>query len=51
MKLLLPCRETKAWRLSRHDFDVILTDLHLPDISGIGLIKSAREVALRPRSL
>lgn len=31
--------------IAEHDFDVILTDLHLPDISGIGLIKSAREVA------
>ncbi len=31
--------------IAERDFDVILTDLHLPDISGIGLIKSAREVA------
>ncbi len=31
--------------IAEREFDVILTDLHLPDISGIGLIKSAREVA------
>ncbi len=31
--------------IGKHDFDVILTDLHLPDISGIGLIKKARSVA------
>ncbi|QYO65824.1 sigma-54-dependent transcriptional regulator [Leptolyngbya sp. 7M] len=31
--------------ISQNDFDVILTDLHLPDISGIGLIKRAREIA------
>ncbi len=31
--------------IGKQDFDVILTDLHLPDISGIGLIKQARSVA------
>jgi two-component system response regulator AtoC len=31
--------------IGSHDFDVILTDLHLPDISGIGLIQKSREIA------
>jgi DNA-binding NtrC family response regulator len=31
--------------IEREQFDVILTDLHLPDISGIGLVRSSREIA------
>jgi DNA-binding NtrC family response regulator len=31
--------------IEHQQFDVILTDLHLPDISGIGLVRSSREIA------
>ncbi len=31
--------------IKQNDFDVILTDLHLPDVSGIGLVKSSKELA------
>lgn len=31
--------------IKQHEFDVILTDLHLPDISGIGLVKTSKEIA------
>src|SRR3990170_5967046 len=31
--------------IADHEFDVILTDLHLPDITGIDLIKQSREIA------
>jgi DNA-binding NtrC family response regulator len=32
-------------QIKQNDFDVILTDLHLPDVSGIGLVKSSKELA------
>lgn len=32
-------------QIKQTDFDVILTDLHLPDVSGIGLVKSSKELA------
>src|SRR5688572_7652789 len=31
--------------IRQKEFDVILTDLHLPDVSGIGLVKSSKEIA------
>ncbi len=31
--------------IKQKEFDVILTDLHLPDVSGIGLVKSSKEIA------
>lgn len=31
--------------IKQNEFDVILTDLHLPDVSGIGLVKSSKELA------
>ncbi len=31
--------------IGEQEFDVILTDLHLPDITGIDLIKSSREIS------
>ncbi|MEP6703398.1 MAG: sigma 54-interacting transcriptional regulator, partial [Acidobacteriota bacterium] len=31
--------------IKQNDFDVILTDLHLPDVSGIGLVQSSKELA------
>lgn len=31
--------------IAEHEFDVILTDLHLPDITGIDLVKQSREIA------
>ena len=32
-------------QIKQNEFDVILTDLHLPDVSGIGLVKSSKEIA------
>ena len=32
--------------LKKHDFDVILTDLNMPDISGIEMVKNSK--AIRP---
>lgn len=34
-------------QIKQNEFDVILTDLHLPDVSGIGLVKSSKEIAPR----
>jgi DNA-binding NtrC family response regulator len=31
--------------IKQNDFDVILTDLHLPDVSGIGLVENSKEIA------
>lgn len=31
--------------IKQKEFDVILTDLHLPDISGIGLVQKSKEIA------
>lgn len=31
--------------IKQNEFDVILTDLHLPDVSGIGLVQSSKELA------
>jgi DNA-binding NtrC family response regulator len=33
--------------IRQKDFDIILTDLHLPDISGIELVKNSKEIAPR----
>lgn len=31
--------------IKQKEFDIILTDLHLPDISGIGLVRNSKEIA------
>ena len=37
--------ESGLEQIKQKEFDVILTDLHLPDVSGIGLVKSSKEIA------
>ena len=37
--------ESGLEQIKQNEFDVILTDLHLPDVSGIGLVKSSKEIA------
>ena len=37
--------ESGLEQIKQNEFDVILTDLHLPDVSGIGLVKSSKELA------